>query len=57
VNYSNSAFGGGPACAAGDRGAAATVGLQLLPPIAAQFSVDQPSIQDQMSIQFTLLRP
>jgi hypothetical protein len=57
VNYANSAFGGPPACAEGDHGAAATVGLQLLPPSAAQFSFDQPSIQDQMSIRFTLVQP
>ncbi|MBV9251912.1 MAG: S8 family serine peptidase [Acetobacteraceae bacterium] len=56
-NYAKTAFGGPPACAEGDNGAHATVGLQLVAPIAAQFSFDQPSLKDQMSIRFTQVKP
>jgi hypothetical protein len=56
-NYANSVFGGPPACAEGDHGAHATVGLELINPSAVQVSFDQPSIQDQMSIRFTLVKP
>jgi hypothetical protein len=56
-NYSDTTFGGPSACAAGDHGASATVGLQLVYPIATQVSYDQPRLTDRMSIQFTPVRP
>jgi Subtilase family len=52
-NYADTTFGGPSACAAGDHGASATVGLQTVYPIATQVSYDQPSLRDRMSIQFT----
>jgi subtilisin family serine protease len=55
-NYANTTFGGPAACAAGDHGASATVGLQTIDPVAAQFSYNQPSLSDKMSIRFNLLQ-
>jgi subtilisin family serine protease len=52
-NYADTTFGGPSACAAGDHGASATVGLQTVYPIATQVSYDQPNLTDHMSIQFT----
>ncbi|MBV8055373.1 MAG: S8 family serine peptidase [Deltaproteobacteria bacterium] len=52
-NYANTTFGGPPACAAGDHGAHATVGMQGTWPSAAQFSYDTPSLRDHMSLRFT----
>jgi hypothetical protein len=56
-NYLKTAFGGPPACAAGDHGVHATIGLQTVPPIATQFSYDTASLKDQMSVRFTLVQP
>jgi hypothetical protein len=56
-NYLKTAFGGPPACAAGDHGAHASIGLQTVPPIATQFSYDTAKLKDQMSIRFTLVQP
>jgi subtilisin family serine protease len=56
-NYADSTFGGPSACAAGDHGALASVGLQLVYPIATQVSYDQPKLTDRMSIQFTPVQP
>ena len=55
-NYAHTAFGGPPACAAGDNGAQATVGIQIVDPSAAQFSFDTPSLTDNMSIRFSLVQ-
>jgi hypothetical protein len=55
-NYLKTAFGGPPACAAGDHGALASIGVQTVPPIATQFSYDTRSLKDQMSIRFTLVK-
>jgi serine protease len=52
-NYADTTFGGPSACASGDHGASATVGMQLVYPIATQVSYDQPNLTDRMSIQFT----
>ena len=52
-NYADTIFGGPSACAAGDHGALATVGMQLMWPSAAQFSFDTPSLTDHMSLRFT----
>jgi hypothetical protein len=56
-NYLKTAFGGPPECALGDHGAHATIGLETLAPMAAQFSYDTPSLKDQMSIHFSLVKP
>ena len=54
-NYAHTGFGGPPACAAGDNGAAATVGIQVVDPSAAQFSFKAPSLHDGLSLRFTLV--
>jgi hypothetical protein len=56
-NYANVTFGGPPACAAGDHGASATVGVQFVYPSAAQVSFDRATLKDHMSIQFSLVPP
>jgi Subtilase family len=56
-NYLKTAFGGPPDCALGDHGAHATIGLETVPSIAAQFSYDTASLKDQMSIRFSLVKP
>ena len=53
-NYAHTAFGGPPPCAAGDNGAQATVGIQIVDPSAAQFSFDMPSLTDNLSVRFSL---
>ncbi|MBV8592261.1 MAG: hypothetical protein JO212_19770, partial [Acetobacteraceae bacterium] len=55
-NYAHTAFGGAPACAAGDNGASATVGIELRWPSAAQFSFDAPNLKDQLSLRFTMVQ-
>ena len=55
-NYAHTTFGGAPACALGDNGGHATVGVQIVDPSAAQFSFDTPSLVDNMSIRFSLVQ-
>jgi hypothetical protein len=55
-NYAHTTFGGAPACALGDNGGHATVGIQIVDPSAAQFSFDTPSLADNMSIRFSLVQ-
>jgi hypothetical protein len=55
-NYAKTTFGGPAACAAGDHGAHATVGIQLTWPSAAQYSFDTPSLTDNLSLRFTLVQ-
>ena len=55
-NYLKTAFGGPPDCAVGDHGAHATIGLETNPSIATQFSYDTPSLNDNMSIHFSLVQ-
>src|SRR5262249_20112885 len=54
TNYKDVTFGGPPACAAGDYGALATVGVQLTYPSATQFSYKTPSLTDHLSLLWTL---
>ena len=55
-NYAHTTFGGPSACALGDNGAHATVGIQIVDPSAAQFSFDAPSLTDNLSIRFSLVQ-
>ena len=55
-NYAHTTFGGSPACAAGDNGANATVGIQIVDPSATQFSFDAPSLTDNLSLRFSLVQ-
>jgi hypothetical protein len=55
-NYAHTTFGGPPACAAGDNGANATVGIQIVDPSATQFSFDAPNLTDNLSLRFSLVQ-
>jgi hypothetical protein len=43
-NYAYTTFAGPPACAVGDNGVHATIGIQIVDPSGAQFSFDAPSL-------------